>query len=49
MTRVEQPDVTVGWAGVEAAMMQLNRTPDEQPDVTVGRAGVEAAMMQLNR
>jgi hypothetical protein len=49
--------VTVGKAGVGAAMMQMNRRTstasvreeDEGPDVTVGKAGVGAAMMQMNR
>ena len=53
----DELEVTVGRAGVGAAMMQMNRrtstNPAQEqvdgPDVTVGKAGVGAAMMQMNR
>lgn len=49
MAGIRRLDVTVGQAGTEAAMLQLNRTPAAQPEVTVGHAGASAAMLQLNR
>jgi hypothetical protein len=53
----EEFEVTVGRAGIGAAMMQMNRavSVDDGDDdlcdleVTVGRAGIGAAMMQTNR
>ncbi|MGQ0826494.1 MAG: hypothetical protein ACT4OX_15935 [Actinomycetota bacterium] len=51
----DELEVTVGRAGIGAAMMQMNRavsTDDDADDtleVTVGRAGIGAAMMQMNR